>query len=155
MLNFEETQNAHKTKWIYVPLIITIVLFLTFAFVNKDKETNLINYIVPIVSSIGLWALILLLKLTLKIDNQGVTMKYAPFATNKNYPWNTIDTIIIEKMNIYEFGGIGIRYASKGIGYILDGKFKLKITTKDKKVIFISLRNEEDARQAILKNFLK
>lgn len=113
-------------------------------------DVNWAVYIVPavaVVLPVGTTLLILLSKLTLKIDETGVHYKYWPAHRDglKYIPWNNVQYIYVREVKpIKEYGGWGIRYSSRrGQAYILSGKYGLQLHLKTGEALLIGVKDPQ------------
>ncbi|MCX2574049.1 hypothetical protein [Pedobacter sandarakinus] len=153
---FIEKQGL-KIWWLY--LIAATTIFPTVAialFYNGGMGWNELtaSYFAPIWAGLIPFALIYLLaqcKLTLKIDDDGVSYRYALVSWKLKYiPWREIDKAYIRKYDAFsEYGGYGVRYRLwfklKDKAYLLnDHNMGLQLELKnDLKVLFSSNKIEE------------
>ncbi len=137
------------------PLFIGIApgfIFILFSFYNSLQSTDkkdLILYICLVGFITLTFIFIMLMRLTVIIDENGIQYKYFPFHFKfKEIKWENINDCQIVKYDAYsEFLGWGFRKKSKkyGIGYTTKGDFGIWIKM-DNENIFLSVIDEKIAR---------
>ncbi|WP_293306655.1 hypothetical protein [Pedobacter sp. UBA5917] len=155
-MEFEEKQSL-KIWWLYLITAATIIPTLAVIIFYKNGqvlEEFKKMYFAPILAVLSPFLIIYLIqqiKLTLKINTEGITYKYLPFHFKPNYfRWMSIDKAYIRKFDAFsEYGGYGIKnrlwFKFKDKAFILNDKNRgLQIEFKNgKKLLFTSNKIED------------
>lgn len=109
---------------------------------------NITAYILQVVTALfplGVTIFFLLSRLSLEIDEAGISYKYWPVHRKglKYIPWDNVKYIYARKVKpVKEYGGWGIRYTQKrGAAYILSGNYGLQIHLKTGEAILIGVKD--------------
>ncbi|MCB0633036.1 MAG: hypothetical protein R2824_35025 [Saprospiraceae bacterium] len=143
---FEEKQRfADKTVMLLV--LIPLLIFTVIGFTTE-------NLLVPAIIGLCLVftaALMYSLELQVIIDKKGVHYKFFPFHTTfRLQSWDDIRRCRVIPVNaISDFGGIGLRYKSKTVGYIINSKFGIEMERKNGRFIVVSATRQEEAAAAM------
>lgn len=139
------------TKWL-VLLMVVLVGFEMYTIYNRYLDSNTLGF------GVAFWILIVVLigflfmSLKLTIDQDGILINFLPFAFNKRWKWEDMDSVSVEEYSLMDYGGWGYRLSSKGTAYTTKGKFGIQIVTKSKKRYLIGTQNPEDVK-SVLSNF--
>lgn len=95
--------------------------------------------------------LLLALRLDTEIRNDGVYVRFFPFALRlKRYGWEEIEKAYVRPYKpLLEYGGWGIRYGRKGKALNVSGNMGLQLELKNGKKLLIGTRKPE-ALQAVI-----
>ncbi|PHN04006.1 hypothetical protein [Flavilitoribacter nigricans] len=149
MGEWKETQlfmNRMLSLILGVPLIAAF--FIAIFYKNSPGLTIVIGSLVFVVLLMGS------LKMTVRINRQGVFFKYVPFHFSEQFiPWEKISEWELINVNaLMDFGGIGIRYSRTKKGFIINSKSGLEIRKTDKRIIVLSV-NDTQGAEAVLRGF--
>jgi hypothetical protein len=153
-MEFEETQQL-KLWWLYILLGIETIIVCSVLFFSKHKMDweELKNvYFLPVLS-IALPYLIIYIvtknRLTLKIDQYGISYHYWPFVRKKHIAWTAVKKAYIRKYDaLSEYGGWGLRtrlwFKFNDKAYIFNDKvLGLQLELDPKKVLFSTEKPDE------------
>lgn len=146
MEEWKETQllmNRILTLTLGVPVIAAF--FIAIFYKNSPGLTIVIGSLVFVVLLMGS------LKMTVRVNRQGIFFKYIPFHFSEQFiPWEKIHEWELIKVNaITDFGGIGIRYSRTKKGFIINSKAGLEIRKTDKRIIVLSINDTQGAEAAL------
>lgn len=139
----QPTQFHEKSgfpAWIFSTIAsIPVALFLydRFAHPLDSEPFDWIGLV--ILALVGL--LIFSIKLTVTINNDGITYKYPPFHNKpKTIAWTEIEHATLLKISpLKEFGGWGLRYGKLGAAFTTRGRYILHINTQKKTPINLTV----------------
>lgn len=115
----------------------------TFGVQPMSNSGLVIFLLITIFLLFFLWTL----KLTTKIDSEGIVMHFFPF-TRKNIRWE--DVKIAEVLNYGFVGGWGIRIGTKyGTVYNVSGNVGLALELKDGKKLCIGTQREDEMKLVV------
>lgn len=151
---FKEEQRFTQT-WLIVIIVISLIVPLAIILKEIDKLTTS-EIIISIGTIILASGLILLFKLTTRIDEKGIHYKFFPFHLKfKTVFWNDIENAYIRTYNaISEYGGWGIRggtlwYKAKGKAINISGNIGIQLELKDGKKLLIGTNKKEQAQDVL------
>jgi hypothetical protein len=126
--------------WIFTTIAgiaVSLFLYQRFAYPSDVEPFDWVGLVV--LALVGL--LIFAFKLTVIIDNQGISFKYPPiYNKSKCIPWDQIKSIEVMKINpLKEFGGWGIRYGRLGASFTTRGRHILHIKKTEGKPINLTI----------------
>jgi hypothetical protein len=147
MENVFEEEQKFADKAIMLLVLIPLLIFMAIGFTTGDLLVPGIIMLCLVLVSL----LIYFLKLNVRIDEKGVHYRYFPFHTTyRLQPWSDIRQYRVMKVNaITDFGGIGLRYKSKTVGYIINSKFGIEMERNNGRFIVVSLTRKEEAEAAM------
>ncbi len=153
-MEFEETQQL-KLWWLYILLGIETIIVCSVLFLGKHKMgwKELKNiYFLPILSIALPYIIIYIVtknRLTLKIDQYGISYHYWPFVRKKHISWTAVKKAYIRKYDaLSEYGGWGLRtglwFKFNDKAYIFNDKtLGLQLELDPKKVLFSTEKPDE------------
>ncbi|WP_375236223.1 hypothetical protein [Winogradskyella sp.] len=151
---FKEEQRFTQT-WLIIIIVISLIVTLAIILKEIDKLTTS-EIIISIGTIILASGLILLFKLTTRIDEKGIHYKFFPFHLKfKTVFWNDIENAYIRTYNaISEYGGWGIRggtlwYKAKGKAINISGNIGIQLELKDGKKLLIGTNKKEQAQDVL------
>lgn len=151
---FKEEQRFTQT-WLIVIIVISLIVPLAIILKEIDKLSTS-EIIISIGTIILASGLILLFKLTTRIDEKGIHYKFFPFHLKfKTVFWNDIENAYIRTYNaISEYGGWGIRggtlwYKAKGKAINISGNIGIQLKLKDGKKLLIGTNKKEQAQDVL------
>lgn len=146
MEKWKETQRfADKA----ILLIVAIPILLSFFIAYYYQSTT--SFLIVLGGMAFTAILIGVLKLDVRINEEGIHFKYFPFHTTERLiPWKEVKEWKLLKVDaIKDFGGIGIRYSLKKKGFIINSKFGLEVKKTDNRILVISITNGAKAEEAL------
>ncbi len=154
---FQEKQFINR--WWLLMLILAIIVIVIgtayYATINADESTALIVSIISIAITLPIVMGLLYLRLETRIDNDGVTSWFKPFAfTKKHFDWEEIKECYVRNYTPNEFGGWGLR----GLGrewkaYFIYGNKGIQLVTNKDKRFFIGTQRPAAAKDIIKRYF--
>lgn len=156
---YQEVQKV-RNKWIWALFALLAIVFFCSFFeqiilkrpIGPNPAPDWALGIMGLIPFCILF-LILSIKLTIKISNDGISFQFSPFHQHpRNIKWKEIDKLYIRSYNpISEYGGWGIRNLSfrKNIAYNISGYIGLQIELKSGKKILLGTQNQEELEQFI------
>lgn len=153
-MEFEETQQL-KLWWLYILLGIETIIVCSIIFLDKGGMSwqELKNiYFLPIFSILLPYVIVFVVtknRLTLKIDQHGITYHYWPFVRKKHISWTAIKKAYLRKYDaLGEYGGWGLRtrlwFKFNDKAYIFNDKILgLQLELDPKKVLFSTEKPDE------------
>ncbi len=151
---FKEEQRFTQT-WLIIIIVISLIVTLAIILKEIDKLTTS-EIIISIGTIILASGLILLFKLTTRIDEKGIHYKFFPFHLKfKTVFWNDIENAYVRTYNaISEYGGWGIRggtlwYKAKGKAINISGNIGIQLELKDGKKLLIGTNKKEQAQDVL------
>ena len=153
-MEFEETQQL-KLWWLYILLGIETIIVCSVIFLGKHKmgwEALKDVYFLPILSIALPYIIIYIVtknRLTLKIDQYGISYHYWPFVRKKHISWTAVKKAYIRKYDaLSEYGGWGLRtrlwFKFNDKAYIFNDKtLGLQLELDPKKVLFSTEKPDE------------
>jgi hypothetical protein len=158
---YSETSKFSQTWLIYVivpvgviPMLVAIITLLQG---GTSGSESLISFGIGLFAFSLIMALLFVLKLEVRINNEGINFRFFPMQIKfKVIKFDEIAEYQIRKYSpIFEYGGWGIRYAfSRGWAYNVSGNIGLQLVKKDNKRILIGT-NKPDEFFAVLDNCIK
>lgn len=147
-------------NWVLLSLMITpLVGILVPIIMSKEVPTfnsaefwslTLVSFSVVLV-----FLLILSIKLSTKINEQGIFYRFFPNQCKERFiPWVDIDQCYVTKYNsLRKFGGFGYRKCfwgkNKGLALNVGGKFGIQLVLKSGKKIMIGTQNKVDVTRVL------
>lgn len=149
-LLFEEEQSFRQ-PWLWAlllgSLIVLAIVFGLFLFQAPDQPgtvDGMITLGIVAVVEIGVVVLMVVLKLSVRVDNAGLHVRFFPLV-KKDIPLEQIARWEARTYNpLLEYGGWGIRYGWKGMAYNVRGNRGVQLElTSGKRLLIGSQRSEE------------
>ncbi|MDF2157622.1 hypothetical protein [Algoriphagus sp. CAU 1675] len=157
---FNEHQSYRGTWVMYLLLMTEIPLFILaltlIRYSDKEPNENFMALGILAIASIGVFLLLMNIRLSNRIDEKGVHFRYVPFINKwKTIPKGTIRSIkVITYSPISDFGGWGIKGNSTTKAYSIMGDEGLLIDAGESKKIMIGTRKAMELK-AFLADWLE
>ena len=153
---FLEVQRFNQWWFRLIVLFVFAIIAGTLAKSYPNIESDPVAFWIVLGSSIFtialLGAMVFLLKLETKIDEQGIHFRFWPFKL-KRLPWTDIQKCYVRKYSpIIEYGGWGYRsqfFSKKGSALNVKGNIGIQIVFKSGKQLLIGTQKEEDAKKVL------
>jgi len=156
---FTEKQRFNQ-KWLLIIVILTLALAL-WSFVQQiilgipfgnnpaPDETLIVLLLIPVI----LFGFIFLLALHTRIDQHGITYRFAPVhRKGRIIKWESVKKIYVRKYKpIAEYGGWGFRIGRCGKAFNTGGNMGLQLELNDGKKILIGTRNPGEMKRVLEK----
>lgn len=153
---FKEEQRFKQT---WLVLLLTVSAIAPIVIVGKeyiDGKISINDLMLVLLFIIIATGFIFFLKLTTRIDENGIEYRFFPFHfSNKKIPWHTIEKAHVRKYDaISEYGGWGLKGGllwkkSKGIAINVSGDIGIQLELKDGKKILIGTQKENDTKKTL------
>lgn len=156
----EEQRITNAWLWLLVSGLSAIYLYALVEqiFLNQpfgDNSTNDIALITFGIMPFILMILLLKVKLTIILDEEGCKFQFSPFHLKQRViKWDEIKKIYLRKYNpVFEYGGWGIRVLpfSKNIAYNIKGNYGIQIELKNNKKILLGTSETKEVEKALTK----
>ncbi|MCA5005005.1 hypothetical protein [Sphingobacterium bovistauri] len=133
--NIYKESQSFWTWW-----LVAIILIVSFYVVKPILESN---WKVDSSSYVGLGIFLVviigfvLMRLHTTIDGTGITIRFLPFVSRKQWKWDDIEEIYVTQYSISDYGGWGYRIGKNGVAYNTKGKYgiQLKLVNGDRVMI--------------------
>lgn len=147
----EQMRFADKS----IMLIVLVPLLIVAAIGWSQKEFTVPGIIALCLILVA--ALMYSLRLHVIVDERGVSYKFFPFHTTfRLQAWKDTRQCEVIKVNaIGDFGGIGLRYKPKTVGYIINSRFGIKMERENGRFVVVSITKKEEAAAVINRYFSK
>ncbi|MEM7299192.1 MAG: hypothetical protein AAF391_13120 [Bacteroidota bacterium] len=132
-------------------LVLFVLNFIIFGAIYWYKANPVILWVGVSVLLIGIF--LISIKLSLNVHANGISYQLFPFhMKEREIGWEQLDEAKLVRISaLRDFGGWGLRYSgSHGWGYIMNGVWGLKISTKDGTKFVLSVKEQQQ-----LRDFLK
>lgn len=141
-MEFLEKQSMAKWWWLLLPVFIPVFVMSAAwsAETNPVEKAELMEALPIVVVIEGLvFVLFILMRLTTRISEEGITVNYFPFIRNRTYLWADIEAAYVRKYNaLGEYGGWGFKGGRKsGKAYNVWGNKGLQLEFKNGKKLLI------------------
>lgn len=148
-------------NWVLIILMITPIVGILVPILTSKEEFPAFNtpkfwsLVMVSFSVVLVFLLILSIKLSTKINEQGVFYRFYPNQCKENFiPWNRIQQCHVTKYNsLIKFGGYGYRRCfwgkNKGLALNVGGKYGIQLVLENGKKILIGTQNENDAKRVL------
>ncbi|AGC75591.1 hypothetical protein LX97_00284 [Nonlabens dokdonensis] len=143
---FQESQKFQQW-WLWIIVIgLVIVAASTFDYSEPLKNQLTVDKVILTITAVGILVLFLTLKLSTRITEEKIQMRYFPFV-KKDFYWK--DMTSAQVIDYGFVGGWGIRiWTSYGTVYNVGGSKGLHIKIADKQYV-IGTQKEEELRSSI------
>ncbi len=130
---------------ILCPVLVTFVILVT----QKNIQGLYILIIVEALLFVGIYAL----RLSVNINQKGISYAYFPFISQKNIQWENVkDAKIVHYDPLSDASGWGFKSSKKyGKVYSTQGDIGLSIITKDGKKYLLGILDEKNAKKILEK----
>lgn len=153
---YQESQKFTQLWFWGILAFSASVIF--YRFWEEHSPTQFRDLTVRSVAPIILFSLVLvfllLLRLDVLIDQNGISYKWFPFRMKyKTIRWEEIESLQIRRFSpIAEFGGYGLRYTFKTTAYIVSGNDGIEIRIKGRKRKFVLGISDPVRLEGVLEN---
>ena len=156
---YNEIQKV-TNKWLWL-LVATVSVVFIYGFIEQlilkhpFGENPSPDWFLILMAILPFFLILLLLtiKLSIQINEQGIYFRFYPFHNSiKEILWKDIESVYVRKFKpISEYGGWGIRTISlkKNIAYTISGDKGLQIELKDGKKILLGTQNPEEVEKIV------
>ena len=150
MKEFNESQRFTQW-WLWLILIGSwITMMYSIATVSPPTTFSfLISFVVGMLLPVLFWQM----KLTTRVTEEGIYVRFFPFHLNeKFFAWETITASYIRTYSpLKEYGGWGIKYGFNGQGlvYNVAGNVGLQLQFKKGEAVLIGTQKGEEIRQVL------
>lgn len=132
-------------RWLNLLLAVLFILELYFLVQNiQELKTSVV---IASVILVLLMVYILTVRLTLRIDKEGLQLNFFPFANPKRWSWEEIQTLKVIEYSIFDYGGWGYRIGRGGVAYTTKGRFGIQIILQNNKKILIGTQNPQQVKE--------
>lgn len=145
MIQYFSSTTKYPLKWvlrIIVPLaIFNSLIFFVLVKYCAGVSIAYVSIILIWLITVGTYLFLAFSYLRVNYSESGLSYKYFPFHSKTHLiSADSIKEIVVVKINWWkDFLGTGIRYGIKGKGYITPTKYAIKITQKDKSILYFSI----------------
>ena len=159
---FIEEQNFKKW-WLLIIIIISFIGAL-FPFIYMREEISeieseaFLGMIIIFITFFLTFGLIYSIKLTIKINEQGLYYKYFPIHFSEKFiPWNEIETCEVRKYSSFsEYGGYGYKKQffgkNKGTAMNTGGNIGIQLKLKNGNKLLIGTEKQQEV-ESVLKTY--
>ncbi|RIW13928.1 hypothetical protein D0X99_13975 [Algoriphagus lacus] len=146
---FKETQRF-KQIWIWAVLVgVTAISLWELFFIESSKPTESWGKALPLVILFLVFALLLNLKLKIRIDSESLKFSFYPIIRERKYQFEDIDSMeLIEYNGLLEYGGWGIKWNLNSWSYTTGGRHGILVKTGNKKFL-LGTHKPEEAKKAL------
>jgi hypothetical protein len=145
--------------WLHIVLIVSfmiplIMITIELLQVNGKNNEAQVSLFVLVGAFIFIYGIILSMKLTFRIDENGIYYRFIPFHFSDRFlPWNEISKAYVRKYNaIYEYGGWGLRmgfFRKRGSAINVSGNMGLQLELKNGKKLLIGTQKEAEVERVL------
>lgn len=145
--------------WLHVVLIVSFMIpliMITIELLQANGKNNeaQVSLFVLVGAFILIYGIILSMKLTFRIDENGIYYRFIPFHFSDRFlPWNEISKAYVRKYNaIYEYGGWGLRmgfFRKRGSAINVSGNMGLQLELKNGKKLLIGTQKEAEVERVL------
>ncbi len=156
--NFSETQKFRKA-WLWLILLLVAlcirngVVHGCLDYDSLQPEIGLV--IISAIIILGVFLLVLLMKLETRIDKTGIYYKYIPLHREEvRIDWQNIEDAYVRKYNpIFEYGGWGMKMGlfGKGRAFNVRGNMGLQIVFKNGKHLLLGTQKAGEMKEVLNK----
>lgn len=145
--------------WLHIVLIVSFMIpliMITIELLQANGKNNeaQVSLFVLVGAFILIYGIILSMKLTFRIDENGIYYRFIPFHFSDRFlPWNEISKAYVRKYNaIYEYGGWGLRmgfFRKRGSAINVSGNMGLQLELKNGKKLLIGTQKEAEVERVL------
>ncbi len=152
MLFYEEKQFLRSNSIVWVAIASLLITFLVIVINFSGDKSDLNGLFILSIVIISIVPLLLLASIHLRIEKDGIYIKYFPFHFKPLFfKWSEIDHFEIRKYNpLTEYGGWGVKGTRKNRVYNVSGDMGLQITFKTGKKLLIGTVEPQKLEEALL-----
>lgn len=146
--HFKEIQRIDS---LWPLLILAVTLVSNWILYFRLHESNLEFFYISVSTAMLLSGILVMTKLTTRIDADGIYFRLFPFQLRSRYI-HRHEIASAEVRNykpIKEFGGWGLRWSRDGKAYSVRGNEGIQLTLKDKKRILIGTQRPKEAKEVV------
>ncbi len=128
-------------------------LFLDISF-GSQVPPDWVLVIIWIIFGLIAPATLIMIRLSVEVLTSEIRFRFSPFQTSfQSFKLDQIESLEVTDIRpIVDFGGLGVRFGSKGKGYIMGGRKALQLKLKNQiKPIFITTNNPSLIVEAVKK----
>ncbi|MGI4875198.1 MAG: hypothetical protein ACRYFX_28920 [Janthinobacterium lividum] len=146
---FEETQwFRHRWRWLLVALTLLAVMLPLIVVVKAPSWpafTLLAVGLLPLLA--GLW----LMKLTVRVDAQGIHYQFIPFLNRwRHWPWSEFRRVYLRTYSpLGDFGGWGLKGLPGDLAYNVWGPDGLQLVFQSGNKLLLGTQQPEELRQVL------
>jgi hypothetical protein len=146
--HFKEIQRIDS---LWPLLILAVTLVSNWILYFRLHESNLEFFYISVSTAMLLSGILVMTKLTTRIDTDGIYFRLFPFQLRSRYiQWHEIASVEVRNYKpIKEFGGWGLRWSRDGKAYSVRGNEGIQLTLKDKKRILIGTQRPNEAKEVV------
>ncbi|WP_148707210.1 hypothetical protein [Chitinophaga skermanii] len=136
---------------LFLPIFILLVVLLIKFMYNGDK-VDIIALSLAILLQLAVFALLLIYRLSVLVDEDGVHFTYPPHVRKlRTIPWEDIDYVQVVEFNaLGDFLGWGYKRSPKyGQGYLTQGNAGLFVVKKDGTTFMLSILNTQKLQEIL------
>jgi len=147
---FKEIQRIDS---LWPLLILAVTLVINWILYFRLHESNLDFFYISVSTAMLLSGILVLTKLTTRIDKDGIYFRLFPFQlSSRQIHWHEIASVEIRNYKpISEFGGWGLRWSRDGKAYTVRGSEGIQLRLKDKKRILIGTQRPNEAKEVVIR----
>lgn len=146
---YREVQTLRSPWVLLLGLALALLPFGIVYLTAKEvvPATLLVSTMMGIIIPATIWSL----RLTVQIDQRGVSYEFRPFVKAKLAAWGNLVSVEVNPLNpLRDFGGWGLRYTIRGNeGYIVRGKYGLTLRWKSGRKLTLSITHPAAAKAAL------
>jgi hypothetical protein len=152
MLFYEEKQFLRSNSIVWVAIASLLITFLAIVINFSGDKSDLNGLFILSIVIISIVPLLLLASIHLRIEKDGIYIKYFPFHFKPLFfKWSEIDHFEIRKYNpLTEYGGWGVKGTRKNRVYNVSGDMGLQITMKNGNKLLVGTANPNKMEVALL-----
>lgn len=152
MFFYEERQYFRSNAMIWPAIIGMFIAFLTVVLNSSSTGSEWIGVLIFSVVFVVVAPLLLFASLHLRIEKEGLLIRYFPFHLKPFLiNWTEVDRIELRKYSpLREYGGWGLKGTKLNRAYNVAGDMGLQIYLKDGKKILVGTSNPKKLEVALL-----
>ena len=146
------TETQRFTQWWLWLILIGSWITMMYSIATVSPPTTisfLISFVIGMILPVLFWQM----KLTTRITEEGIYVRFFPFHfKEKFFPWETITASYVRTYSpLKEYGGWGIKYGfnGQGIVYNVAGNVGLQLQFKEGDPILIGTQKGEEIKQVL------
>ena len=147
------TETQRFTQWWLWLILIGSWITMMYSIATVSPPTT-ISFLISFVIGMLLPVLFWQMKLTTRITEEGIYVRFFPFHfKEKFFPWETITASYVRTYSpLKEYGGWGIKYGfnGQGIVYNVAGNVGLQLQFKEGDPILIGTQKGEEIKQVLV-----
>ena len=152
MKKYNESQNF-MSNWLIILLIILFGVEFYDVYENYQIKHS-VEFGVSFWIFLAVLLSLILVRLKVAIDDDGIAVKFFPFVLQKKWNWDSLESAHIVQYSLMDYGGWGYRISKKGIAYTTKGKYGIQLVLKDGKQILIGTQQPKEVELILSKYFV-